>query len=176
MHCKQVEIVYVDETSFNLWQTPSRGWLKPGMRVDMPNQRGRSITMIGAVSTLRGLFHAHTFAESNTTETFIKFLVALRQKCEGRDCVVVMDNLSVHKTVAVRELFNKRFSQIFLPPHSCELNPIEKVWNVIKNQWRRESYLVLKDFSNTELLIQQALSKIQSLADEANQEVMKRVA
>jgi len=47
---------------------------------------------------------------------------------------------------------------------------------VIKNQWRRESYLVLKDFSNTELLIQQALFKIQSLADEANQEVMKRVA
>jgi hypothetical protein len=153
MHCKQVEIVYVDETSFNLWQTPSRVWLKPGMRVDMPNQRGRSITMIGAVSTQRGLFHAHTFAESNTTETFVKFLVTLRQKCEGRDCVVVMDNLSVHKTVAVRELFNKRFTQMFLPPHSCELNPIEKVWNVIKNQWRRESYLVLKDFSNTELLI-----------------------
>ena len=123
------------------------------MRVDMPNQRGRSITMIGAVSTLRGLFHDHTFAESNTTETFIKFLVALRQKCKGRDCVVVMDNLSVQKTVAVRELFNKRFTQMFLPPHSCELNPIEKVWNVIKNQWRRESYLVLKDFSNTELLI-----------------------
>ena len=94
----------------------------------------------------------------------------------GRDCVVVMDNLSVHKTAEVRQLFNKRFSQMFLPPHSCELNPIEKVWNVIKNQWRRESYLVLKDFSNTELLIQQALSKIQSLADEANQEVMKRVA
>ena len=65
---------------------------------------------------------------------------------------------------------------MFLPPHSCELNPIEKVWNVIKNQWRRESYLVLKDFSNTVLLIQQALFKIQSLADEANQEVMKRVA
>jgi len=35
---------------------------------------------------------------------------------------------------------------------------------------------LLKDFSNTELLIQQALFKIQSLADEANQEVMKRVA
>jgi hypothetical protein len=48
--------------------------------------------MIGAVSTQRGLFHAHTFAESNTTETFVKFLTALRKKCEGRDCVVVMDN------------------------------------------------------------------------------------
>ena len=51
-----------------------------------------------------------TFAESNTTETFVKFLLALRQKYEGRDCVVVMDNLSVHKTAEVRQLFNKRFS------------------------------------------------------------------
>ena len=66
--------------------------------------------MIGEVSTQRGLFHAHKFAESNTTETFVKFLTALRQECEGRDCVVVMDNLSVHKTAEVRQLFNKRFS------------------------------------------------------------------
>ena len=47
---------------------------------------------------------------------------------------------------------------------------------MIKNEWCRESYLIVKDFSKTELLIQQALSKMQSLADEANQEVMKRVA
>ena len=33
----KVEIVYVDETTFNLWQAPSRIWLKPGMRVELPN-------------------------------------------------------------------------------------------------------------------------------------------
>ena len=51
------------------------------------------------------------------------------------------------------QLYGEGFRHMFLPTYSSVLNPIEKVWNVIKNQWRRESYLVLKDFSNTELLI-----------------------
>jgi len=62
MHCPEVEIVYIDETTFNLWQAPSRVWLKEGMRIELPNTRGQSITMIGAISTNRGLFHTHTFA------------------------------------------------------------------------------------------------------------------
>ena len=33
--------------------------------------------------------------------------------------LVVIDNLSVHKTKAVRELFNGSFRQMFLPTHSC---------------------------------------------------------
>jgi hypothetical protein len=62
IHCPQVEIVYIDETTFHLWQAPSRVWLKEGMRIELPNTRGQSITMIGAISTARGLFHTHTFA------------------------------------------------------------------------------------------------------------------
>ena len=89
--------------------------------------------MIGAVSTNRGLFHTHTFASTNTVVTFLPFLVKLKEKCEGHEVVVVMDNLSVHKTLLVRQLFNTTFRQMFLPPQSCELNPIEKVWNIVKN-------------------------------------------
>ncbi len=151
-------------------------WLKPGMRVELPSSRGRSITMIGAVSTERGFFHAHTFAESNNTDTFIEFLIKLREKCEGRNCIVVMDNLSVHKTAQVKRIFTDTFRQMFLPVHSCELNPIEKVWNVIKNQWRRNSYHVLKDFTKPDEIMRAALVMIQGLADNADQEMMKRVA
>ena len=40
MHCPEVEIVYIDETTFNLWQATSRVWLKEGMRIELPNSRG----------------------------------------------------------------------------------------------------------------------------------------
>jgi transposase len=43
-----------------------------------------------------------------------------------------MDNLQVHKTKVVQEIFDENFQSKFLPPQSCELNPIEKVWNIIK--------------------------------------------
>ena len=78
MHEPDVEIVYIDETSFNIWQSPSRVWLKQGMRVELPNTRGPSITMIGAVSTQRGLFHTHTFATTNNVDTFMPFITTLR--------------------------------------------------------------------------------------------------
>ena len=81
MHSPEIEIIYIDETSFNLWQAPSRIWLKEGMRIQLPNTRGPSITMIGAISTKRGLFHTHTFASSNTIETFLPFLIRLKEKC-----------------------------------------------------------------------------------------------
>ena len=98
--------MYIDETSFNIWQSPSRVWLKDGMRIELPNSRGVSITMIGAVSTLRGLFHTYTFAATNNTDTFLPFLIKLKEKCQDHQVIVVMDNLSVHKTKVVRGIFN----------------------------------------------------------------------
>ena len=81
MHHAEVEIIYIDETTFNIWQAPSRVWLKDGMRVELPNSRGPSITMIGAVSTKRGLFHTSTFAATNNQDTFLPFLIKLKEKC-----------------------------------------------------------------------------------------------
>ena len=49
--------------------------------------------MIGAISTKRGLFHTHTFASTNNTMTFLPFLLKLKEKCQGHQCRVVMDNL-----------------------------------------------------------------------------------
>ena len=80
-----------------------------GHGIELPNQRGVSITLIGAVSTMRGLFHTYTFAATNTQNTFLPFLIKLREKCWHRKTVVVMDNLQVHKTKVVRDIFNGAF-------------------------------------------------------------------
>ncbi len=177
IECPHIEIVYVDETTFHLWQAPSRVWLKEGMRIEMPDTRGHSITMIGAISTMRGLFHTHTFAATNNTMTFLPFIIKLKEKCQGRRCVVVMDNLSVHKTLEVRKHFNEDDFQLeFLPPQSCELNPIEKAWNIIKAEWRRTSYMVLQNDSKTEVKIRAAVDFIQGIAESQDVEKMKKVA
>jgi transposase len=57
--------------------------------------------------------------------------------------IVVMDNLSVHHNKIVKEKFDNRwFIFQFLHPQSCELNPIERVWNLIKVEWRKNSYRI----------------------------------
>jgi transposase len=31
------DVVYIDETTFHLWMSPPRIWIKKGMRVEMPD-------------------------------------------------------------------------------------------------------------------------------------------
>ena len=90
--------------------------------------------------------------------------------------MIVMDNLSVHKTKIVRELFDDKFIQMFLPPQSCELNPIEKVWNIIKTRWRKTSYMILENNRKTDEKVDDAVRMIQGIAEGIDQEMMKKVA
>ena len=66
------------------------------MTLSLPTMRGKSLTMIGAISEKRGMIHYELFAGSNTAESFSNFLTKLKLKCRY-PAVVVQDNLSVHK-------------------------------------------------------------------------------
>lgn len=49
------------------------------------------------------------------------------------DDIVVMDNLSVHKMVAVRRLIEQAGALLlFLPPYSPDFSPIEPAWSKVK--------------------------------------------
>jgi transposase len=47
--------------------------------------------------------------------------------------IVVMDNLSSHKSPEIRELIEAAGADLwYLPPYSPDLNPIEKMWSKVK--------------------------------------------
>ena len=102
------EIVYIDETTFNLWQQPTRCWLRKNMTLNLSTVRGKSISLLGALSEQRGLFYTELLDESNTAKTFARFIAALKRR-QVRKTVVVMDNLSVHKSKIVTQLFDPHF-------------------------------------------------------------------
>src|SRR5262249_45322797 len=54
--------------------------------------------------------------------------------------IVVMDNLSSHKSERVRQAIDVRGAEVlFLPPYSPDYNPIEKAWSKVKSYLRRVS-------------------------------------
>ena len=54
------------------------------------------------------------------------------------DAVLVMDNLSAHKTASVRALLDASgFTYHYLPPYSPDLNPIEPAWAKVKGLLRK---------------------------------------
>ncbi len=117
--------------------------------------------MIGALSLHHGLIHTEAFAGSNTVDTFLPFIMRLKDKCKETPTIVVMDNLKVHHSKILKAHFDERhFIAKYLPPQSCALNPIEQVWNVIKTEWKKTSYMVLEISKKKEDQIQAAVERI----------------
>lgn len=52
--------------------------------------------------------------------------------------ILVMDNLSSHKTTSVLEKIEQTGAEVwFLPPYSPDLNPIEQIFSKVKSHLRR---------------------------------------
>ena len=69
--------------------------------------------------------------------TFLSFLKHLRlvSSHSGRRVVVITDNARYHHAALHKEYRAKnldKFSLEFLPPYSPELNPIERLWKLIR--------------------------------------------
>ena len=106
----------------------------------MQNNRGKSICVIGAIDEVIGLRHYYIFIGRNNTDRFVHFLRRLVDDFKGLRAVVVLDNLSIHKTKRVQEIFDasKNTKAFFLAPYTSRLNPIERFWQVLKSKWKKE--------------------------------------
>ncbi|OCB07016.1 DDE family transposase [Tetrahymena thermophila SB210] len=53
-------------------------------------------------------------------------------KGELRNCVFIMDNAIIHRSVLIEKTILKQIPHLFLAPYSPQMNPIEKLWFIIK--------------------------------------------
>ena len=134
------EVIYLDETTVHLQMKLAKCWLTPGMKLSMIKERGPSITVIGAISEERGLIHSLIISENNNALHFQKFLYGLKHKCRGRRVIVVLDNLRIHHAKLLNDVYDADFKELFLPPYSSVLNPIERLWSVFKRRWMQGLY------------------------------------
>jgi transposase len=68
------------------------------------------------------------------TESFRAYVQAVLAPTLRPGDIVVMDNLSPHKSDPTLELIVKAGAEVlFLPAYSPDLNPIEMMWSKIKN-------------------------------------------
>ena len=95
----------------------------------------------------RGLVHFEVFVESNNSNLFLNFMQALKHKCLGRRVVVVLDNLRIHHSRTLNEVYDQDFKEQFLPTYSSELNPIERLWSIVKRKWTQNLHLFVDEIS-----------------------------
>jgi transposase len=107
----------------------------------LPRNRAKNTTLLSSLSSMgvegMGPSLALTGAavDARVFEAYLE-RVLLPELQPGR--IVVMDNLSAHKTEKVRELVEgARGELLYLPPYSPDLNPIEEAFSKIKGILRK---------------------------------------
>ncbi len=102
-----------------------------------PRNWGRNVTLLASISTDR--IGPCLAVEGATTtavfETYVEQVLAPELRA-GQ--VVVMDNLSAHKSGRVRESIEARGCKlVYLPPYSPDHNPVEKAFAKVKGLLRK---------------------------------------
>jgi len=98
-------LIYVDETTVYKWHRP-RTWAKDNLTLAIPQTRGPSISIVSAISSMQGLVHYEVLRGGNNKERFGEFVRGIRVRIRGT-ATVVMDNLSVHHSAAVKDRFDE---------------------------------------------------------------------
>ncbi len=124
----------MDETWFNTVMSRYWGWAEKGERVPeaIPAGHWRSFTLLGAI-TSAGMLGSMTIEAATDTEIFQAFVDQVLCPRLQPGQIVVLDNLSAHKSPAVRQSIEAvGATLLYLPAYSPDLNPIEKCWSKIK--------------------------------------------
>jgi transposase len=132
-------LVVLDECGSTIALTPLYARAPKGHRArgSVPRNRGKNTTLLASLS-LEGIGASMMIEGAATAAAFEAYLEHLLVPSLHPGQIVVMDNLSVHKGVWVRQLIEDKGCQVlFLPAYSPDLSPIEETFSKLKAYLRR---------------------------------------
>lgn len=129
-----VDVWFADESGFEGDPRPRRRWDKKGRKTRV-TKNGDHLRMnsIGMVCPRTGQFFAIEASHSDSV-TFQAFLdeadtcVSLERKTN----ILIMDNAAWHRRTSTNW---HPWQPKYLPPYSPDLNPIERIWLIMKARW-----------------------------------------
>lgn len=131
------QIVWIDETNFNLFCRRTRGRALAGTRAVqlLPAARGPNVHLIGAISTA-GVVAMERRRGSFTAQLANAWVTRLMQQWQDignelEDLVIVSDNAPCHSNLET-VINGTAASLLRLGPYSPMLNPIETIWSKVK--------------------------------------------
>lgn len=135
------QLVFLDETGANTKMASRYGWGKKSSRVIdyVPHGHWNTTTFVAAIRTT-GLTAPTVLDGPMNGEFFLAYVEQQLVPTLRPGELVVMDNLSSHKQVGVREAIESvGAALLFLPPYSPDLNPIELAFSKFKTLLRKHA-------------------------------------
>jgi transposase len=131
-------LVFLDETGANTAMDRTYGRAPSGVRVDGPVPHGHWKTTTLTAAVRLGEVGACLVFDGATNSTCFEAYVGqcLVPTLRPGD-IVILDNLSCHKTAEVGRLIAAAGAEVrYLPPYSPDLNPIESMFSKLKGHLR----------------------------------------
>jgi transposase len=131
-------LIFLDESGAKTNLSRLRGRAQRGERVHAAKPQGhwQTTTMISSIR-VDGTTACMTLEGATDTEVFRAYVHQVLSPTLRAGDVVILDNLSPHKSDGTLELIKKRGAEVrFLPAYSPDLNPIELMWSKVKNSLR----------------------------------------
>ncbi len=113
----------------------------------------KHLNLMGAVNPKGGEV-VSAFVEEMNARVYIKFLrrVLWRYK-HSKKVYIITDNAKIHHAIIVMNFLasiNHKIEILYLPPYSPELNPMEQIWNYMRDEVTHNTFFPLfEDLRNT---------------------------
>lgn len=132
-------LVFVDEMGSNTSLHQLYAYSPRGEKAhcSVARNRGKNTTLLSSMS-LSGMGPSMVVEGGANGAVFEGYLREMLVPALEEGDVVVMDNLSVHKSERVRDMIEEAGAEIlYLPPYSPDFNPIEEAFSKVKNLLRK---------------------------------------
>lgn len=131
------EIWSIDECHFQQHGSRCTMWVPPEEKdpVVLHAPTRKSVSLFGAVNLSSGKF-LHYMSPIFNALTFGDFLKLLSKRAgKKKRIIVILDNARYHHAILLKPWLMEKRNRIrllFLPPYSPELNPVERVWKLVR--------------------------------------------
>ncbi len=155
---KHVRLMFQDEGRFGRLSDPRHCWSPPGVRPEVCAQVVRESTFVfAAVSPHDGTMESLILPEANA-EMMSLFLTEVARRHAEEFILMVMDQAGWHTAKQLKIPDNMRL--VWLPAYSPQCNPVEHVWDEIREKWFTNR--VFKSLNAVEDILLKALASLES--------------
>jgi transposase len=131
---KPIEIWFQDEARIGQKNGLVRQWARRGTRPRQPaDQRYESAYLFGAICPARGTGAALALPFADTGAMQLHLDEIARTVKRGAHAVLLLDRAGWHTTPALA--IPKNITIILLPSRAPELNPVENIWQYLRQTW-----------------------------------------
>jgi transposase len=152
--------MFEDEARFGRISDPRRCWAPPGVRPEVHTQLIREYEYaFAAVSPQDGILDTLVLPTVNA-EAMSVFLAEVSRRHAEEFIVMVLDGAGWHKARRLLVPDNRRL--LSLPPWSPQLNPVEHVWDEMREKW-----FANRVFNSIDAVEEQLLTVLKTLEEDA---------